>query len=540
MIEILGGMVGGLGLFFVGMWFLTENLNALVSHRLRMIANRWTGNRFSGCAWGMFSGAITQSSSALTFIVVSMLRSGLISTSGAFAILVGGNVGMTLLVLVVTFDIKLAALYVFGITSALIVSEKTLRYRSIAASFFGGAMIIFGIVLLKESAAPLADQPWFGEMVDWTKGSLLLAFLVAALLTCIVQSSTAVCVFGISMTTLGVITIDQAIMFIYGSCSGASLILYLLSTGLTGRSRQVAMYQVAYNLVVCAVLVPLLYIELNFDVPLMKALAFSINLDLGQQLAFVFIFFSLLSAPFMLAALGPSARLSKRLWPATQEEEWSKTKFIYDHASRNIDTSLVLVDLEQRRVLEILSQYFEAVRQETSLETIRKSTRSVLSQIGNFLSDLNERHPMQNADDYSSMLTRQKLLYWLEEELTVLCETLQNSDGQLAGDSLRISVREGIDAVLLILLDALENGDEDSWAIAKNLTEDRSDLMHKMRNIYWELEPPLDNVQRTNVLTITNSVEQVFFLLTKLTSELDHRDRRYANQTIRGASPDVY
>ena len=110
----------------------------------------------------------------------------------------------------------------------------------------------------------------------------------------------------------------------------------------------------------------------------------------------------------------------------------------------------------------------------------------------------------------------------------------------MAGDSLRISVREGIDAVLLILLDALENGDEDSWAIAKSLTEDRSDLMHKMRNFYWELEPPLDSVQRTNVLTITNSVEQVFFLLTKLTSELDHRDRRYANQTIRGASPDVY
>ena len=47
MIEVFGGMVGGLGIFFVGMWLLTENLKTLATRRLRLIAHRWTGNRLA-------------------------------------------------------------------------------------------------------------------------------------------------------------------------------------------------------------------------------------------------------------------------------------------------------------------------------------------------------------------------------------------------------------------------------------------------------------------------------------------------------------
>ena len=385
MIEIIGGMVGGLGLFFVGMWFLTENLKALASRRLRMIAYRWTGNRFAAFTWGTLAGTITQSTAVLTFIVVSMLRSGFVSTHSAFAILLGGTLGVSLLVLVVTFDIKLISLYILGITSAVMISETASKYRPIAASFFGGAMIILGLVLLKDSAAPLADQAWFGGTVEWTGGSLLLAFLVAALLTTIVQSPNAVSVFGISLATLGVITTDQAIMLLYGSCLGASLILYLLSMRLTGRSRQVAMYHVIYNVLICAVFVPLLYIELYFDVPLVKAMFLSIDLGLGQQLALIYISTSVFGVPIMLVALGPMAQLFKKLWPATVTEELSRTKFIHNHALGDVETSLAMADLEQRRVLDMFPRYFNAVRQGTELETPRKAVREVLSEIDAFL-----------------------------------------------------------------------------------------------------------------------------------------------------------
>ena len=89
------------------------------------------------------------------------------------------------------------------------------------------------------AAAPLAEQPWFRDMLERTGDSLALAFLVAAILTFIVQSSSAVTVFGISLAAVGLISVDQAIMIMYGSLIGSGAIFYVLSAGLTGRSRQV-------------------------------------------------------------------------------------------------------------------------------------------------------------------------------------------------------------------------------------------------------------------------------------------------------------
>ena len=135
--ELFAQVAGGVGLFIVGMWLLTENLKALASRRLRRTAARWTASRFSALLWGGLAGSITQSMSALTFIVVSILRSGLINTRGAFALILGGCVGVSALVVIVTFDIKVIALYVLAIAGACVVSERLARFRPVAASFLG-------------------------------------------------------------------------------------------------------------------------------------------------------------------------------------------------------------------------------------------------------------------------------------------------------------------------------------------------------------------------------------------------------------------
>ena len=519
--ELFAGIAGGLGLFIAGMWLLTENLQTLSSRRLRRSASRWTTNRFSALLWGVLAGGTTQSMTALTFIVVSILRSGLIATRGALALILGGCVGASFLVVIVTFDIKIVALYVLGLSGTVIASERLSRYRPIAASFLGGAMLVLGLLLLKDAAAPLAQQPWFRDMLEGTGNSLVLAFLVAALLTAILQSANAVCVFGISLASVGVISVDQAIMVIYGTCLGSSAILYLLSAGLTGRSRQVAMYMVLYDALACGVLVPLLYCELQFEIPLMKALVLAVDLDMDQQLALVYVLISVLPLPVMLVGLGWSASLLERLWPSSQADVLSKPRFIHDHASVDVDTSLPLVDLEQRRVVKNLSQYFEAVRQGSSIEPLRDASRKLLSDIGEFLEDLQAFHPAQGAEDRNSMRNRQKLLAWLEDALGVLCETLAERPARSALDQFRTTIRESVDSVLLSLVDAMESDDTMSWDIVKQLTGDRGEMMRKVRTHYLELDPPLGKLDLIDVLLITNAVEEAFFVLSKLEKEFN-------------------
>ena len=525
MTELLAGVVGGLGLFIVGMWFLTENLKTLASRRLRKSAQRWTTNPFAALLWGMLAGGITQSMSALTFIVVGILRSRLITVKGALAMILGGGIGVSGLVMIVTFDIKLVALYAVGIAGAVAVTDRLSKYRAIAASFLGGAMIILGLVLLREAAAPLADQPWFRDMVAGTGNSLVLAFAVAALLTFIVQSSGAVSVFGISLAAVEVISIDQAIMIIYGSFTGSSAIIYALSAKLRGRSRQIAMYLVIYNTLICVVVVPLLYAEIYLDVPSVKALISATGFDLAQQLALVYLILCVAPVPIMLAGLGIAARVLERLWPVSEIDELSRTAFIHDHASVDGETSLVLVDLEQRRTFRMLPRYFELVRQKKDVGPLRDASRTLMSEINELLTDVQALHPMQGVEDRNALISRQKLLSWLGDAMAVMCAALVEAGNRPPLRQFQESICEGVDSVFLALDNAMEDDDRQSWDIATRLTDDRGALMRRMRGRYLESDPPLPKLDMLNVVLITNAVEEIFFLLSKLEKDFNPYSR---------------
>ena len=123
-------------MFFVGMWFLSENLKALTTRRLRRLVSDWVPNRYAAWGWGVLSGSILQNLSALTFITITMFRANLLSTERAFAFIIGGNVGVGLLVLLVSLDIQLAALYALGVASVLMLSERAIKFRNIGASLF--------------------------------------------------------------------------------------------------------------------------------------------------------------------------------------------------------------------------------------------------------------------------------------------------------------------------------------------------------------------------------------------------------------------
>jgi hypothetical protein len=130
-------------------------------------------------------------------------------------------------------------------------------------------------------------------------------------------------------------------------------------------------------------------------------------------------------------------------------------------------------------------------------------------------------HPLQAVEDRNAMMNRQKLLSWLEDALGVLCETLGEIADRPALDQIRMSMCEGVDSVLLSLVDAIETDDRVSWEMASHLIGDRGAMMRKIRLQYLEMDPPLQELEQINVLLITNAVEEVFFVLTKLEMEFN-------------------
>ncbi len=246
MVDGVGGILGGLGLFFAGMWLLSENLKVLAGYRLRILATRWIPGRFAAFGWGMLAGSVVQSMTTLTFVAGSARQAGLISADRSFSIVLGGNIGTSLLVLIVAFDLEVAALCVLGAAGAAMASGWTGRYRNHATLLFGLAAVFVGLFLAKEAAAPFADHVWVGDLAEWMSYSLWFAFAGAALLAFVMQSVMPVIILGIGMTAIDVISVDQLLMIAYGAWTGSSFLLLALSANFTSASRQVAAYQLDF------------------------------------------------------------------------------------------------------------------------------------------------------------------------------------------------------------------------------------------------------------------------------------------------------
>ena len=521
MVSLLAEIVGGLGLFFVGMWLVSENLKSLSTRRVReKIASYWLTNRYTAFAYGVLAGGVTQSTVALTFITIGILRANLTTTERAFPFVVGSNIGVASLVLFVSFSIDAAALYSLGLASLLMLNGRVARYRSMGAVLFGVALVFIGLGMIKGSAGSLSAEPWFGEMLSLLGSSLWISFILACILTFVVQSSVAVMVFAISMAAAGLFVPESVIMTIYGAGLGSSLTTLALSVRLKGVSRRLAMFQAMFNVISCLVFVPMLYIEIWTGIPLMKALVTSVPMESGAQLALLALLTDVFTGIVLMVAMPPVVAFFTRRWPEAQEDSVSQAAYIHSRGHDDVVTALELADLEQQRVISIFPAYLDSVRRGTANDSLRNSVKQLLGEVSDFLDLVRTRHPGHEIENISSMLTRQRLLVWLEQELVDLCVGLDRLPNDAATGRLRDSLLEGIDTVVQSIVEGLISKEPDDWAIIIQLTGDRSDLLRRIRSRYISAETYLGEAAQADILSVTNTATEIFFLLSRLTEEI--------------------
>ena len=206
----------------------------------------------------------------------------------------------------------------------------------------------------------------------------------------------------------------------------------------------------------------------------------------------------------------------------------SQPQFIHDRTLEDAETALRMADLEQRRLLEVLSRCLDQVRQRAVLGALRDSAKDVLTRIDEFLQELTYRYPDQEIDNQVSMLTRQRLLHALDERILKLCELLYATPQHAHLDQWRTGIIEGIDAVLMVFTDMLTTEDESLLLISERLMEGRGEVIRKIRNAYLRSGSSLSGDERTNVLRVTSHAEHVFSLLAELAQEYTsgiHRQR---------------
>ena len=211
-------LLGSLGLFLYGMTLMSEALQKVAGDKLRNILAAMTSNSLSRILTGLFITAVIQSSSATTVMVVSFVNAGLLSLVQSIGVIMGANIGTTIttwLLSLVGIEgdsifIKLLKPTSFSpiialIGVILIMCAKSGKKRDVGGILIGFAILMFGMTTMGEAVAPLSTNEEFAEIFVMFSNPFF-GVLAGAILTAIIQSSSATSVMVIGFVNAGVDT----------------------------------------------------------------------------------------------------------------------------------------------------------------------------------------------------------------------------------------------------------------------------------------------------------------------------------------------
>lgn len=251
--QLICELVGGLGLFLLGMKHMSEGMQAVAGSSLRRIIGAVTNHRILATACGVIVTCVVQSSSITTVMVVGFVNSGVMQLSQAIGVIMGANIGTTITGWILVLKIGKYGLPLLGASAFVYLFSKGDRWRYWAMSVMGMGMIFFGLELMKDACAIIKETPdfeeWFLLFRADSYGGVLKCALVGCVLTTLVQSSSATLGITISLAFQGVIPYETAAALVLGENIGTTITALLASLGATTNARRAAYFHVIFNLI---------------------------------------------------------------------------------------------------------------------------------------------------------------------------------------------------------------------------------------------------------------------------------------------------
>lgn len=351
----LNALIFGLGLFFLGLKLTGENLRRLVGSGFREIIKRTTHSPLLGASLGIGTGALMQSATAVTFILVSMSSSGLIKPQAAAPIVIWCNVGLTALAFVTTLNIHPLIAFIVGGAGIVLGTIRIAFWQSLAGTLLGIGLILIGLGQMSSGAAPLEHAEWFRQGMSFAVAYPPLTFLAGIAAAVLLQSNTGAAILVITFASTGFISLEPAMLLIYGTNLGAIGLRIFLSAGLHGSALRLVRLEDLFCLFSGFVMVSLYAIE-HSGIPLIAAFVSSLHVETATKLAVVFLLSNLIPALLLSPLLGTCAKLLRKLWPdRPAAEDLSKPLYINTPALEDPSTALDLMEKELSRLLSTIS-----------------------------------------------------------------------------------------------------------------------------------------------------------------------------------------
>ena len=347
---VLFALLGGTALLLYGVRLVGEGLQRAAGTRLRHVLSTLTGNRVKSLLIGAGVTAVLQSSSATTVMLVGFASAGLLTLRQTIGVILGADVGTTVTVQLLAFDLlELSLLVVFSGWLLYVSGKGTVRY--VGQAILGFGFLFLGMKLIHDGTAPLASSALVADLLSALTGQPLVLALFSAIFTALVRSSAAVIGLALSLASAGLMPLVGAIPVILGANIGTAATAVLAAVGQNAEARRVAAAHAAFKVIGVVIFFP--FIGPFADLVRVTAP------DVQRQIANAHTIFNVALALLFLPFAGIAADVITRLIPEGRRAEFGA---IYLNPAV-LDTPAVALGQALREVLRMGDIVLQSLRE---------------------------------------------------------------------------------------------------------------------------------------------------------------------------------
>jgi phosphate:Na+ symporter len=311
-------VLGGLGLFFLGMKYMGEGLELAAGNKLRTLLEKITSNKFLGMLVGLVVTAVIQSSSATDAMVVGFTNAGLMELAQTVGILFGAKIGTCVTSVLLSFDIKsIVPLFIFlGVIVMMFVKKNNYKYYGQILAGFG--ILFFGMDMMSSALKSLNETGLIDNILSSVNNPFI-GILLGTAVTAVIQSSSASVGILMALGAAGAINVDQAIFIVFGMNLGATMPAFLSAAGAKRNAKQVAVLNMLITLSGVIILTPITML-----LPISDIIEHFIPGSVAAQISAAHIFFNVAMTVILLPFSGLLVKLTQKILPYHEDPEKDK------------------------------------------------------------------------------------------------------------------------------------------------------------------------------------------------------------------------
>jgi phosphate:Na+ symporter len=429
--DIIFGVIGGLGLFLFGMGLMSDGLKKVAGQKLKNILESMTKKAIVAFFVGAGVTTLVQSSSATTVMVIGFINAGLLTLKQAINVIIGTNVGTTATAWLVSITgigalkITIYALPAVGVGFLLSALGKTRRTKSIGQIILGLGILFLGLDFMKEAFSPLEKSVKVQEIFISLGDKPLLAILAGAVVTMLLQSSSAaiavvqLLAIGGAFGTHWQTALNVSIPFVLGSNIGTTITAQIAALQANRNAKRAAWAHTIFNVMGSAIAYPFVHFGLFGAFVLLVAPWQLGRNTIAPSIAIAHTVFNILNSGIFLPMSGFLAKIVWKLVPEKPSEALVRPVVLEKHL---LETPVIALEQAEREINRMAKTAKRALRRaiEGILQDNRKKLASVM-EIEDFIDTF-----QIEITSYLSALSQVQLSDEVAIELPVLLHTVND------------------------------------------------------------------------------------------------------------------